>query len=151
MPAVGRVDAVSFAIGDKGYLGSGYNGHESNPILNDFWEYTPATDAWVKKKDFSGTPRYTAIGFGIGTKGYMGTGFQSNQPNALADYWEYNPSTDSWRQLENIGKSVRYNAVAFVIGNTAYVGGGDDNDDYDLINTNGTYTYYDYLWSYTPH
>lgn len=151
MPALGRRDGIAFAIGDKGYFGSGYNGYQTDPILNDFWEYTPATDSWVKKKDFSGVARYTQVSFSVGTMGYMGTGFESAQPNAMQDFWQYNPATDTWTQLENIGKSIRYNAVSFVIGNTAYVGSGNDAADYDIITVNGYPAYSYYLYSYTPH
>jgi hypothetical protein len=45
----------------------------------DFWEYDPATNTWKKKMDLgNGTSdnyRYGAVGFSIGTKGYIGTGF----------------------------------------------------------------------------
>jgi N-acetylneuraminic acid mutarotase len=151
MPAAGRTDGASFAIGDKIYFGSGYNPTQLNVILNDFWEYTPATDTWVQKKDFVGTPRYTSVSFAIGSKGYMGTGFQSNQPNALSDFWEYNPSSDSWTQKAIVGKTPRYDAAGFAIGNTAYIGDGADTYDYDIVtNSSGYQSYSYYLWSYNP-
>ena len=47
-------------------------------ILKDFWEYDPATNAWTQKADFGGTARYGAVGFSIGSKGYIGTGSDLN-------------------------------------------------------------------------
>ena len=40
----------------------------------DFWEYDPAANTWTQKADFGGTARYGAVGFSIGSKGYIGTG-----------------------------------------------------------------------------
>ena len=40
----------------------------------DFWEYDPATNTWTQKADFGGTTRSVAVGFSIGSKGYIGTG-----------------------------------------------------------------------------
>ncbi len=37
---VPRSDAVAFTIGDKAYLGTGYDGSDR---LNDFWEYRSTT------------------------------------------------------------------------------------------------------------
>ena len=44
-------------------------------IKKDFWEYDPAANAWTQKADFGGTARYCAVGFSIGSKGYIGTGW----------------------------------------------------------------------------
>ena len=41
---------------------------------NDFWEYDPTTNTWTQKANFGGTPRDGAVGFSIGSKGYIGTG-----------------------------------------------------------------------------
>ena len=43
-------------------------------VHKDFWEYDPATNAWTQKADFGGTARLDAVGFSIGSKGYIGTG-----------------------------------------------------------------------------
>jgi hypothetical protein len=42
--------------------------------MKDFWEYDPATNTWTQKADFGGTARYSAVGFSIADKGYLGTG-----------------------------------------------------------------------------
>ncbi|MBI4726765.1 hypothetical protein HY768_06025 [candidate division TA06 bacterium] len=42
--------------------------------LTDLWEYDTTSDTWTRKADFPGTPRDRAVGFSIGTKGYIGTG-----------------------------------------------------------------------------
>ena len=40
---------------------------------------------WVQKADFGGVARFTAVGFSIGSKGYVGTG------SLQKDFWEYTP------------------------------------------------------------
>ena len=44
-------------------------------VTNDFWEYDPSTNTWTQKADFGGTARNWAVGFSIGNKGYIGTGY----------------------------------------------------------------------------
>ena len=40
----------------------------------DFWEYDPVANTWTQKADFGGAARDSAVGFSIGSKGYIGTG-----------------------------------------------------------------------------
>ena len=53
-------------------LGYGYT--------KDFWEYDPAANTWTQKADFGGTARHGAVGFSIGSKGYIGTGRDALRP-----------------------------------------------------------------------
>jgi hypothetical protein len=68
----GRVEAVGFCIGTKGYVGLGRD--STGNLYKDFWEYNPDVNAWTRKADFGGTSRSGAVGFSIGMKGYVGTG-----------------------------------------------------------------------------
>ncbi len=89
-----RYLAVSFSIGNKGYVGTGTYYYENPPgsIYNtpqkDFWEWDPATNLWTQMADFGGTARYSAVGFSIGCKGYIGTGWDGTYTQ---DFWEYTP------------------------------------------------------------
>ncbi len=114
-----RVSAVGFAIGSKGYIGTGTDAFTFNTA---FWEFDPATNTWAQKASFAGTPRSGAVGFAIGGKGYVGTGAGSN--GSLNDFWEYNPSTNAWLQKANVGGNPRRLAVGFAIGSKGYVGTG---------------------------
>jgi N-acetylneuraminic acid mutarotase len=87
-----RSDAVGFAIGSKGYLGTGYTGENR---MADFWEYDPVRNTWTQKAEFPGVARNAAIGFGTSTKGYKGTG--STVKNRYNDFYEYEP-------VENTGQ-----------------------------------------------
>ena len=80
---------VGFSIGTKVYIGGGTK--DGDIILNDFWEWDQAADVWIKKTNFGGNGRSSAIGVSIGNKAYIGTG-NSLDPYALQDFWEYDPT-----------------------------------------------------------
>src|SRR4030095_14244615 len=80
-----------------------------------------AQDTWTQKADFGGTARYGAVGFSIGSKGYIGTGYDGTY---LKDFWEYDPATDAWSQKANFGGTARYLATGFSVGSKGYVGTG---------------------------
>jgi hypothetical protein len=90
--------AVSFSIGNKGYIGTGVFWDESYTYTyyKDLWEYDPITDAWTKKSDFGGTARNGSAGFAIGNKGYIGTGATGAGASFYKkDFWEYEPGADT--------------------------------------------------------
>ncbi|NIJ44744.1 N-acetylneuraminic acid mutarotase [Wenyingzhuangia heitensis] len=119
-----RSSAVSFTIGTKGYLITGYDGDD---YLTDNWEYNSDSDFWVEKTSFPGTPRSGAVGFSLNGKGYIGTGYDGD--NELNDFWEYDPTTDSWTQKADFPGTARYNAIGFSIGENGYIGTGYDGSE----------------------
>lgn len=118
-----RVNAVGFSIGNKGYIGTGHKSAGTTPdqYLKDFWEYTPASNSWLRKADCSDTTRHYAVGFSIGNKGYIGTG-QPASSGLQSDFWEYDPATDVWTRKADIAP--RHSGVGFSIGNKGYFGTG---------------------------
>jgi N-acetylneuraminic acid mutarotase len=119
-PGAGMMEQVGFAIGTKGYIGTGYGGGLMS--TSEFWQYDTAQDRWSKKADFPGTPRMSAVGFSINNTGFIGLGV-SNGGVFHNDFWEYHPETDSWNQIEDCGYFVA-DAVAMTIGSKGYVGTG---------------------------
>jgi Abnormal spindle-like microcephaly-assoc'd, ASPM-SPD-2-Hydin len=125
---IARWGAVGFSTGSKGYIGTGYCTDSnicSNPPVyyRDFWEYDPAEDTWTQKADFGGTARLSAVGFSIGSKGYIGTGFDLNLTHKK-DFWEYDPAANTWTQKADFGGTARGEAVGFSIGSKGYIGTG---------------------------
>jgi Secretion system C-terminal sorting domain len=118
-----RDGCVSFSIGNKGYIGTGF---ESGTFTwyQDFWEWDPLTDAWTQKADFAGGNRINAIGFSIGNKGYIGTGAA---PSLKNDFWEWDQATNTWTQKANFGGAPRWLAVGFSIDSKGYIGIGTIN------------------------
>lgn len=50
----------------------------------------------TQKANFGGTARTGAVGFSIGTKGYIATGQTATA--YTKDVWEYDQATDTWAQ-----------------------------------------------------
>jgi len=127
-----RWRSTGFAIGNKGYMGTGAADISFNEEKSDFWEYDPATNRWSQKANFGGGIRAQATGFSIGGRGYIGLG--SGDGYLHPDFWEYNPITDAWIQKASYtgqyrgstGQS-RGSAVGFGIGNKGYIGTGSGN------------------------
>lgn len=93
---------------------------ESEPELKGNWYQNSLPD-------FEGVGRRSAVGFSIGNKGYIGTGY-SNDGSRLSDFWEYDADIRAWKQVANFAGSPRHDATAFVIENKAYVGSGNDGN-----------------------
>jgi N-acetylneuraminic acid mutarotase len=132
-----RASAIVFTIGNKAYVGLGYNGTD---YFADLYEYDPELGFWQTKASFPGIGRERAVSFSAGGKGYVGLGYNRNLvTEELGDFWEYDPNTDTWTQLSDFGGTARYNAVGFCIGERCYVGTGND----------GANNYNDF-WEYEP-
>jgi N-acetylneuraminic acid mutarotase len=100
-----------------------------------------AQDTWTQKVDFGGTARYGAVGFSIGSKGYIGTGRDASD-YYHNDFWEYDPNANTWTQKADFGGTARYIAVGFSIGSKGYIGTGFSYD--------GNIHYYNDFWEYDP-
>ena len=91
---VGRHRAVGFAIGNKGYLGTGHvNGTGVDISYKDWWMFDPASNTWTQKANFP-VNVHGAVGFGTSTRGYVGGG--SSLTN---EFYQYNPVTNVWSQI----------------------------------------------------
>jgi N-acetylneuraminic acid mutarotase len=130
---VGRSGAVVITIGDKAYMGTGYDGTK---WLKDWWEYDAERDFWLRKADFPGTARSAAVAFTVNGRGYVGTGYDGS--NHLRDFWEYDPETNIWEQINDFDGTARYGAVAFTIDNRGFIGTGYDGN------------YLKDIWEYIP-
>ncbi len=128
-----RTGAISFAIGDTAYIGTGYDG---TIRYSDLWAYDPNKNYWIQRASLPGIARNSAVGFTVGTKGYISTGFDGI--NKLSDTWEFNPATNSWMQKADFAGTARYSAVAFGINQNGYLSTGFD----------GGYT--KDLWQFSP-
>ncbi|MBK6819100.1 MAG: hypothetical protein IPG85_05635 [Bacteroidetes bacterium] len=103
-----RSKATSFAINDKGYVGTGFDG--SN-FYNDLWEYNTTNNTWLQLASLPGAVRMNASSFAIGDKGYIGIGIENG--NEFSDFWEYNIQNNLWTQKANFTGLNRDAAVGF--------------------------------------
>jgi hypothetical protein len=95
-------------------------------------------DQWYQQTSMGGVARIGAVGFSIGTKCYIGTGFDGT--NYLSDFWEFNTTLNAWSQKASFPGGARAYAVAFsTTTNKGYIGTG----------YNGT-LYKNDFWQYDP-
>ena len=88
-------------------------------LFKDFWEYDPATNAWTQKADFGGTARDGAVGFSIGSKGYIGTGYDGT--GSTKDFWEYTPEgAAAYRDVILADNPIMYWRLGETCGTIAY-------------------------------
>lgn len=120
---ISLANTAGFSIGDKGYIGTGFNGS----ARKDFYEYNPSTDQWTKKADFAGGGRYGAVSFVINGKGYIGSGIEGTMANQAiySDVWQYSPSSNTWEKVEEYPGEGKLDAVGNVVNEKAYIGTGD--------------------------
>ncbi|MDE5421466.1 galactose oxidase [Ancylomarina sp. DW003] len=134
-PGTARREAVAFTANGKGYVGTGVD--EDDNRLADFYEYTPASDSWVKvPNDFTGGARQNAVAFSINNIGYVGTGYgwqEGEDRNNLKDFYKF--ENGNWTKIAFDGEKSR-NATTFVINDKAYVVSGDNS--------------LKYVWEYDP-
>ncbi|MBU4485361.1 MAG: T9SS type A sorting domain-containing protein [Candidatus Delongbacteria bacterium] len=128
-PGTARRGAVGFAIGDKGYIGMGYDINDN--YYKDLWEYDPVSNSWEQKSYLGGDARYGAVGFSISGKGYVGTGLSGDFPYTFHnDFWEFDPVANSWTQLDDFGGAGMFEAVGLSDGTFGYVVTGQAREGY---------------------
>jgi len=97
-----------------------------------------AQNTWIQKNSIPGLVRFGAVGFSIGTKGYISTGAGPGGNN-LDDLWEFEPVSNTWTQKASFPAGGRYFSAAFSSLTKGYVGTGGSAGGY-LAD----------LWEYDP-
>jgi len=129
LPAAARSGAVGFAIGSKGFVGTGLDVNLTH--LQDLWAYDPLNNTWSQRTSLPGPSRWHAVGVAAGGKGYVGTG--QGAVNPLADWWEYDPVANAWSAKASMA-NIRTSATSFAVDGKCYVGTGIGNLSLDLLN-----------------
>lgn len=119
--------AVAFTIGNQAIITTGTSSSGLNRktlIWND------ASRSWSSGTPFpAGKTRMAAVGIGLGTRGYVSTGFDG-QEKPLNDLWEYNPASGEWLEKAPLPGSPRSYATGFAIHSKLYVGLGNNGSNY---------------------
>src|SRR5882724_902421 len=118
-----RSNAVSFVIGDKAYVGTGYNPQANGNRLNDFWQFN-VDSGWRQVQSLPGNPRSNAVGFGLGSHGYVGTGIGSDGITMYNDFYEYDTLLNQWTAKTPFPGGARFDAVGFGLQGKGYIGTG---------------------------
>jgi N-acetylneuraminic acid mutarotase len=142
-PGNARVGATTFVIGNYAYVITGGEINQGYDLVTECWQYNSITDTWIQKNDFPGISRYGAVGFAIGNKGYLGTGYDTLPAltPALKDFWEYDTTTDTWTQKNNFGGIARYGASGFAVRGKGYVCFGQDSGNNNFRSANDMWEY----------
>jgi len=89
---------------------------------------------WLQKANFPGWARYQTAAFSIGSCGYIGGGFGTN------DFWEYTPLSNTWISKPFFPAASRGSPLTFTMNSKGYYGCGnsangpmDDFWEYDAI------------------
>jgi len=144
-PGPRRSHSVGFSAGGFGYVGTGWDGDETD--MRDFWRYNPNSDEWTEVAPLPDLARSrrgaTAFSLSVGGKeyGYVGFGFHEGNFDRLylLDIWRFDPDGQtvvngetfdgSWTRVAEYGGShKREGASAFVIDNKAYICCGKSNN-----------------------
>lgn len=103
-------------------------------------------NTWQQKASLPANSRFLATSFSIGTKGYIGLGFDRSVD--YKDFWEYDPIAGTWTQKADYAGGSRHAAVGFSIGSKGYIGTGsnysasdqDTKDFWEYDPLNNTWT-----------
>ena len=90
----------TFVINDKAYLCGGDTPGNHDNERTDLWQYSPVTDAWLRKANFPGHSRNEAISFSNNGYGYVGLG-QGILTDSFSDFYKYDPNNDSWVRIQD--------------------------------------------------
>jgi N-acetylneuraminic acid mutarotase len=124
-----RYNVVSVGVGEKGYVGTGFDG---TSWYGDFWEYTPGTDTWKEIVSYPGEKREGASAFVLNGKILL-IGGRSNGLY-ISDLREFDPIAGTWTDRSQVSTSDNYsdfklavrrnNGVAFAFNGYGYYATG---------------------------
>ena len=123
---VARVNAVGFAINNKGYIGNGRGSITGLGYIADFWEYDPTSNTWTKKADYN-IACTNCFAFTIGNKAYVGGGtYIDAAATSTKDFFEFDPLNGSLGTFTKKADLLiaRSSSVGFSIANKGYFGLG---------------------------
>jgi N-acetylneuraminic acid mutarotase len=130
--------AVSFSIGQYGYLGLGFR-----PYVDSFYRYDSQSDTWSPIAVYPGQARQGSSAFVINGIAYVGLGGYQNGGSFvnLPDFYKYDPGTGAWSAIAPYPDTARIDCQAFTFGGKGYIVSGMASVTADLTNR---------VWEYDP-
>jgi N-acetylneuraminic acid mutarotase len=117
----GREAGTGTTVNNKIYFGLG---KDDSYFQNDWWEFNPVTNAWVRKMDFPVSGRTGAWSFAINNKAVVGMG---SDGSFASDTWWYDAVANTWNYTCSFSGDGRRSVAAFAINNIGYMGTGKAN------------------------
>lgn len=101
-------------------------------------------NSWFQKTDFLGLSTFSTGYFVIGSRVYLGTGYDSTGL-PINDFWMWDQSTDTWTQKANFLGGSRYGVASFSVSDKGYFCSGEDTggfkkDLWEYDTTGNTWT-----------
>ncbi|MBT7825474.1 MAG: hypothetical protein HN600_02675 [Bacteroidetes bacterium] len=97
---------TSFVIGNKAYVGTGFENGFPTRYHQDFWVYDIDSNSWKKLADYGGGKLGGAFGFAVNGKGYVGGGKTTS--GYSKEFWEYDPNQNKWTKKANLMQNSYY-------------------------------------------
>ena len=119
-PGVGCRGAVSFVVGNYGYVGTG---ETNSGKSSEFYRFDPVSETWLQIASIT-NGRTSSAAFAIDNYGYVGTG--NTNFGSTNDFQRYDPVADSWQMMNNVGPTNRQEASGFAVGGRGYILTGDN-------------------------
>lgn len=140
-PGIYDMNAISFLVGNKGYVVSGYTASQSCKV----WEYDFAANTWTNIGNSPLGKRRGGIAMVLNNKVYMGLGYELINFNGQIirvykkDWIEYTPGESYHAIKANFPGTGRNEAQGFIMNNSIYLGSGENMN---------TQTIHKDLWRY---
>ena len=114
----GREGAVVTTLNNKIYFGMG---KDDSFFQNDWWEYDPTNNNWLRKADFPASGRIGAFGFAFNNLIVVGMGSDGGYNS---DAWWFDATANTWNYTCSFSGGGRRSAASFAIGSVGYMGTG---------------------------
>lgn len=119
-PNKGIVSAVGFAVGNYGYVGTGYDDDGASKYM---FQYDPSQNKWEEVEGVKVSKRYGASTFIIDQTVYFVGGVENSM--YVVDFVSFNPTTNEWKTYKKLSEYnkdlARDAASAFSINGKGYL------------------------------
>lgn len=123
LPGGHRVSGIAFAVNGNGYLGWGALSKDGNAgFASDLYEYRPAENRWLKKRDLPAPARKDASVFVINNCAYAGLGYANHYLN---DFYRYDALRDHWTRCADFPGGELSGALGVSDGKKGYIIAGN--------------------------
>ena len=127
-----RAGAVGCTNGERFFAGTGYN----TTNMNDWWEFYPETEQWIRRADLIGRGRVFASAVAVEQRMFVigGRYFGGSLTTGLLynDLLEYDVVLDAWSLKGYLPGGGRENMITFSINGQGYFGLGEDSNGFIL-------------------
>lgn len=121
-PFAARTNAVAQVVGDKVFVGLGYNGggvYNPDSYMRDWWMYDAGTGEWERKADYPAVETAGTSAFAVGDEIMVCFGFYALATN---DVYAYDVSEDRWRKVDASACGKKEETIAGSVGGRHFAG-----------------------------